>query len=63
MHSTPDVLIDEWLADTARLAGIRDPLAPVVYPCCFHGFRKDQKTAISCRAEADSLRALQKALT
>lgn len=57
-----DLFVDECLAYTARLIGAGVPAELIVYPGCFHGFRMAQEAAISRRAEADSLRALHKAL-
>lgn len=58
-----DLFVDECLAYTARLIGAGVPAELIVYPGCFHGFRMAQEAAVTQRAEADSLRALQTALT
>jgi len=63
MVGSLDLFVDECLAYTGRLinAGVTAEL--IVYPGCFHSFRMCQDAAITQRAEADSLRALHKALT
>ena len=58
-----DLFVDECLDYTARLIGAGVAAELIVYPGCFHGFRMAQEAAVTRRAEADSLRALEKALT
>ncbi len=58
-----DLFVDECLDYTARLIGAGVPAELIVYPGCFHGFRMAGTASITQRADADSLRALRKALT
>ena len=57
-----DLFVDECMEYTARLIRSAVPAELIVYPGCFHGFQMANEAAITRRARADSLRALENAL-
>ena len=56
-----DLFVDECLAYAARLIRAGVAVELIVYPGAFHGFRMARGAAVTRRADADSLRALQQA--
>jgi acetyl esterase/lipase len=58
-----DLFVDECLEYGARLIRSGISIELIVYPGCFHGFQMASQAAVTLRSQADSLRALRKALT
>tara|TARA_R110000824_G_scaffold37553_2_gene115459 strand:- start:2910 stop:3869 length:960 start_codon:yes stop_codon:yes gene_type:complete len=57
-----DLFVDECLEYSTRLIRSGVAVELIVYPGCFHGFQMAREAAVTKRSQADSLRALGKAL-
>lgn len=57
-----DLFVDECLEYSARLIRSGISVEMIVYPGCFHGFQMAREAAVTKRSQADSLRALARAL-
>jgi acetyl esterase/lipase len=57
-----DLFVDECLEYSARLIRSGVSVELIVYPGCFHGFQMAREAAVTKRSQADSLRALARAI-